>query len=453
MPDLRRRLAELDLLEPPDMVSDINRRIAERQVVATASPVHSPGVWWRGPLIAAGTAAAILTVVVGSLLLLGGDDSDVVDGPTPTTLAPPATTVPVMEPMSPIVEAWNPILTTTVAREAPAAATCPDGTNPDVPGPIEQVRPGTEGVGVVSAVFDQHAGRIVYVNALGETWTFDVCTNTWHHMHPTGTAPDHSFGGLVYDVDSDVTVALGPESVAVYNANSNTWTHPTNDRLGYGTNHITPYGAAYDPVTGLIITSNRRGTSETSADAPFSWEFWAYDVDTNEWTLLGPLRLEPSAWDFLELLGYSEQLDKLIVTGSVITRPWVEAETVTILVDPRTGDVTELPIDSPGVNMAWPSESYGAAGGTVYVTTFTMTTIPNDVCGFDADLGSWSACFGVPRTPETGFFRLPALVGDPINNRLLAINGISSAGTPISRVGAIDLATGEWTLLLAPATP
>lgn len=443
MPDLRRRLAELDLLDPPDMVADIDGRVAERQFAVPDSLVRSPGAGWRGPLIAIGTAVAILVMFVGSLLLLSGDEADVVDEPIPTTLVPPVTTVPVTEATSPVVGTWNPILSATVAGEAPAAATCPEATNSDVPGPVDQVRPGTEGVGVVSTVFDQRAGRVVYVDQ-GETWTFDVCTNTWSQMHPIGSAPDLLSGGFVYDVDSDVTVALSPESVYVYDANANEWTRPANDGLGSNTDYILPSGGAYDPVTGLIITSIPLWSSETMSTY---WEFWAYDVDTNVWTLLGPLGLQPSNRDQLDFLGYSERLDRLIVTGSV------GGEVGTILVDPRTGDVTVLPVESPVVDFGWPNGTYGVAGGTVYVTT-NSTDSPHDICGFDANVGSWTACFDIPNTPYVGVgFPYPALVGDPINNRLVVINPRASTWAALSRIGAIDLATGEWTQLLGPKTP
>lgn len=428
MPDLRRRLAELDLLEPPDMVADIDRRVAERRFAVDDSLVRSPGLGWRGPLIAVGTAVAILVFVVGSLLLLGGDDADVIDEPIPTTLVPPATTVPVTEATSPVVGAWNPILSATVAGEAPAAAICPDGTNPDVPGPVDQIRPGIEGVGVVSAVFDQRAGRVVYVDHTGETWTFDVCTNTWYQMHPTGSAPDFSFGGLVYDVDSDVTVALDLESVYVYDANVNTWTPPANDGLGFDTDDIIPFGGTYDPVSGLIITSNVRWTSETS---PIYWEFWAYDVDTNEWTLLGPLRREPSLKDALVFLGYSEQLDRLIITGET------DGEAGTVLVDPRTGDLSVLPVESPGVDIGWPDGTYGAAGGTVYVATRTMDT-PNDICGFDANVKSWTACFDAPNDADIGGPPSPPWSATP-----------STTGSPSSTAGQ---GLGQPPTVSAPST-
>ena len=441
MRDLRERFADLDLLEVPEMRSDVDTRIADQGFPAAEVPLRPvPTPRWKGPLIAVGTAAVILVVVAGSLLLLGGDDADVVEEPIPTTLLPPATTVPVTEATSPVVGAWNPILSTTIAREAPAAATCPPGTNPDVPGPVDQVRPANEGVGVVTAVFDRHAGHIVYVNSLGETWTFDVCTNTWHQMHPTGTAPDFVFGGLVYDVDSDVTVAFGSQGVSVYDANANTWAQPTNNVVGIGDGLIVPVGGAYDPVSGLIITSTYR-----------SLEFWAYDVDTNEWTLLGPPRREPEprAEEGFELLGYSEQLDRLIVPGSIgrlsPSGSILSVEMGTILVDPRTGDATVLLIESPGFDFGWPSGTYGAAGGTVYVAARTIAA-PHDIWGFDANVKSWTARFDAPDAADTG-----PLVGDAINNRLVLLNAGPWAGTIRNGISAIDLDTGERTQILAPS--
>ena len=346
---------------------------------------------------------------------------------------------------------WNPILATTQAKPVPPAATCPPGTDPDAAGPADQEHPAAGWTGDLAAAFDQHAGRIVYVDTLGETWTFDVCANTWLRMNPTGALIGELSGGLVYDADSDVTVALGYEHVSVYDANTNTWANPANDGLGFDeSGSISPIGGAYDPVTGLIITSNRKGTpSENPLYWDFHWEFWAYDVDTNEWALLGPLQLEPSDKDQLDFLGYSEQLDRLIVAG------YVDGKMGTILVDPRTGEVTVLPIDSPIVDIGYSNETYGAAGGTVYTTTGRVDT-PRHICGFDADRMSWTACYDAPSDADTGhlpFFA--AMVGDPINQRLILINGVGgnfwSEATP--DIWAIDFNTGNWTQILSPSTP
>jgi hypothetical protein len=374
----------------------------------------------------------------GVISVIGFDRVDITRLSVPLEEVLEAQTQP---PVAPPAGTWNPILATTRAKPAPPAATCPPDTDPNAPGPADEERPEEWEGSNPAAAFDRHAGRIVWVDTLGETWTFDVCANTWHRMNPTGAMIGELSGGMVYDVDSDLTVALGFEHISVYDANTNTWTQPSNNTVGIGDDLIVPTGAAYDPVTGLIVTSNHRWTSETS---PLYWEFWAYDVDTNEWTALGPLRTEPSKQEQLDFLGYSEQLDRLIGAG------YLDGEVGTILVDPRTGDVTVLPIESPVVDIGWPNETYGAAGGTVYTTTNTVDT-PHDVCGFDANARSWTTCFDLPDDTYTGGFPFPSLVGDPVNNRLVVINPSASALATASRFGAIDLATGEWTQLLAPS--
>ena len=166
------------------------------------------------------------------------------------------------------------------SKAAPLAASCPPGTDSNAPGPVDQQRPEDGWSGNLAAAFDQHTGRIVYVDTLGETWTFDVCTNTWHRMNSTGAMIGELSAGLVYDVNSDRTVALGWEHISVYDANTNTWTQPSNDTIGIGDGLIVPMGAVYDPISGLIITT----------DLTDSYlETWAYDVDTNTWMLIGRL--------------------------------------------------------------------------------------------------------------------------------------------------------------------
>jgi len=78
---------------------------------------------------------------------------------------------------------------------------CPPGSAPDRPGPVDQARPDMG----AAVAFDRHAGRLVAVGVTNsmrptvETWTFDVCTNTWTRMHPNREPPLFSTDQLVYD--------------------------------------------------------------------------------------------------------------------------------------------------------------------------------------------------------------------------------------------------------------
>jgi hypothetical protein len=362
--------------------------------------------------------------------------------------------VPVEETASPTTTVtgpagtWNPILATIRAKPAPPAATCPPGTAPSVPGPADQERPAAGWTSNLAAAFDQHAGRIVYVDTLGETWTFDVCTNTWLRMNPTGALIGELSAGLVYDVDSDVTVALGFEHISVYDANTNTWTQPGNDTIGIGDGRFVPMGAVYDPISGLILTTRQVGWSEQVENAGY-WEVWAYDVDTNDWTSIGTVSFEPSQAQrqgndsqWLELLGYSQMIDRLIFESDIQT---------TVLVDPRTGEAAPSTTDTPVVDLGWPNGVYGPADDTVYVKLGG-----EGICGFDIGTLTWSACFDTPADLQNNLHIVfAAMVGDPINQRLILINGIGGDwwSNATKDIWAIDLATGEWTQLLAPSSP
>jgi len=343
---------------------------------------------------------------------------------------------------------WNPILATTKAKTPPPTATCPARTDPNTPGPVDQPLPQFDAWNNQAAAFDRHTGRIVFVDGNSETWTFDVCTNTWQQMHPTliPTETGHWYelfgeltgleGELVYDVDSDRTIAFESETVAVYNAATDTWTQrakPTEYDPA-----LPGLGAVYDPVSGLVILQ----TAEAG--------LVAYDVDTDVWTPVGVLRCSPfmvydpdtDEWAPAEpvegcsthLVGYSAETDRLSFAHGM-------------LVDPRSGESTQMDAPPGGVS--------GGFGVAVYATGTEDPYVFNE-----------GGCRLDPRTLDWGCVTLPdfgidhggfsARVGDPINNRLVLINGFCCArfdsdfpGETTGEVWATDLETGEWIELLA----
>ena len=428
MRDLRERFADLDLLEVPEMRSDVDTRIADQGFPAAEVPVRPvPTPRWKGPLIAVGTAAAILVVVAGSLLLLGGDDADVVDEPSPST----TTTLSLDEPAG----AWNPILSTTAAREAPAAATCPEGTNPDVPGPVDQVRPGKGPWNNQAAVFDTRGGRIVFLNEAGETWTFDVCTNTWHqttHAGMPGVPHDSERieGEMVYDVDSDRTIAFGSDSVSVYNANTDEWQRRATPS---GLDLDRQLGAVYDPVSGRILVITSDGV------------LMAYDVDTDGWTRVGiitePREVTHDGYTQTLyppfLVGYAAEADRLAFLG-YDSEPFQDDGA---LVNPRTGNTAPIEYPPAGVLGGFGSFLYATGGDTAY-------TYRNGVCRLDPVSFDWDC---IPNS-ETG--NPDSVVYDPINDRLVLINN-SCCNWPgnkvVDDVWAIDFATGRSIELLDTA--
>jgi hypothetical protein len=425
---------------PPDLPTEPRREPATQRRVPN----------WA---VAVGAAVAVFILVGGVVWLLGGTGSGVIDEPTPTTAAIPSTTSPEPTPTTAAVPSttspepttaatvtieaagWNTVLADTQAKVPPAPATCPSSTTPNPPDASDQPRPAPGWVGNLAGAFDRHMGRIVYVDTARKTWTFDVCTNTWHRMNPnSGPAHTEPVGQLVYDIDSDVTIALGYGGVSVYDANTNTWSIKAPPPANTGM-----LGAVYDPISGLVITSTNHGGED--------WDLWTYDVDTDKWTLLGTVTVDRDTpcCTQIDLLGYASGIDRLILT-TYISSP------TTILINPRTGETTFRPTSTGLVNLAWPGSVYGPGGDTVYVYPGSPGTL--GISGFDSATATWVSNKSPAEVPSR-YAAFGAVVGDPINNRLILINGVHGDwwSDATDDIWAVDLTTGEWTQILAPATP
>ena len=137
--------------------------------------------------------------------------------------------------------------------------------------------------------FDRQSGKIVAVVAFGDrsqTWTFDVCSNTWAQL---GAGPDVWMPTLVYDADTDRTVALdltgrpsatsGRVAVWSYDLEADQWlagaASPvlTQTRASAAGPDAPKYGfaAAYHDPSGLVVVYD--GTRA-----------WAYDVEVDAWS-------------------------------------------------------------------------------------------------------------------------------------------------------------------------
>ena len=174
-----------------------------------------------------------------------------------------------------------------------------------------------------------------------ETWTFDLCANTWTAMHPN-QEPDVNHGQLVYDAGADVTIAVdtGPaRRVWAYNLAANTWTME-----GEAPMASLPSRAVYDPASGLIVAMVS-GATETNPS-----ELWTYDVATDTWTPIreaGATAVGPTP---AGLLAYDASVDRIIaynpglLNGSLIG---------TWLFDLRTGTWSKSGVVTPLLNLGW----------------------------------------------------------------------------------------------------
>jgi hypothetical protein len=286
--------------------------------------------------------------------------------------------------------------------------------------------------------FDRQSGRIVLL-AAGQTWSFDVCTNTWARdpaQEPAGPLE------LVYDIDSAATIGIGRDAeVWAYDLAANTWT-----RKGPAPRAGT-FRVLYDPVSGLIV-AQAIGIERA--------EMWTYHVETDAWSRL-PQRGAPDLGSTAdhELIAYDTSTDRVVAyltTGCV----GCMGRQNTWLFDPRTGSWSTASAVTPNVNTG-----YFASGGEIaYDEATARTVVFSDglVIAYEASADRWETvsgtarCCGEGETNRLGHW----MAFDPVNRRLVVYGGqvrTVAGWVEADDVLAFDPATGAWTQLLAPGTP
>ncbi len=302
---------------------------------------------------------------------------------------------------------------------------CPPGSNPDEPGPIDQARPRLDAPAATMA-FDRHTGRLVALVDVDddvETWTFDVCTNTWTQMHPDR----EPFGWvrLVYDIDSDLTLGIAscincpvkPTGIVwTYDREANAWT----DR-GDAPHDAVPVG--YDPVSDLVIAAT---------ESPLDPKVWTYDAATDTWTPIHQAN-EPSTEPGWRPLAYDTSVDRIIAYGDGTWR-----------FDMRTGAWSKSGTETPEV---WGTGWWGSPPAIAYDEAAERTVVfgSGRLAAYDATADRWDVLVD-EELPQPG---MPtAMVYDPVNQRLVGLSRGDAAND--GGVIAFDTRTAEWIVLLEP---
>jgi hypothetical protein len=407
--------------------------------------VAVPGIAWI--LLLAGL---LLGLAIGGLA--GGiwpdRDLAVVIGPTPSSTAAN-------------VDAEATILATTKAHPLPLEAACPPGRDPDVPGPANQERPSASG-SLGPMAFDRHAGRIVLAADDG-TWTFDVCANVWTQMHATAgprSTPDEQPDWLVYDVDSDRTVAFTSSGQFwSYDLTADRWTKAgwfPGVRRGWGWGSWST-GAIYHDPSGLIVVYD--GAT-----------MWAYDVEAATLTeipqrpdpsglpgagmpadtradVIDSLHYDPSGGDFI---GYDPRSDLLVALvrparpgGPSTHRPADETWTF----DPGSGTWR---LESSYWNQ--PVGYLGMVGGPATYDAASGLTLFPDGLAFDGGRRAWSRERFETRSSQFNWCAVGPVFDSP-NGRIVCLGGARYLGEgpeDVSAVSAFSSTTGQWRWLLDP---
>ncbi|HEX2892689.1 MAG TPA: hypothetical protein VHO29_01640 [Marmoricola sp.] len=339
---------------------------------------------------------------------------------------------------------------------------CPPGTHPDRAGPAGQARP--EALqGMLSAAVDADSARLVVLAAVRvdklrtrpETWTLDLCTNTWQRQHPTdgpSAAPDTQ---LVYDAADDVVIAWSPrERVSwAYDVVRDEWT-----RLAAAP--AAPQGALQDVV---YDPTGRRVILRDGSDG----RLWSYRFRTDSWRALAGTSATgddgTDESDFHSYLVADPARHQLILVQNSYTSP---ARTWRFDLDTRRW--TRYPTATPDV-----INGYDETGGEIVFDPGADRALLLGyarLVAFDPGAGTWREVtvhepLVVPESgDDTSMHTGPlvrtrhTLVYDPVNARVLVVGGMYHRSEPSepfrwtrSRdVWAYETANDTWTELVAP---
>ena len=173
--------------------------------------------------------------------------------------------------------------------------------------------------------YDAESDRIILYGGMpgpkGDTWAFDLNSNTWTNQAPAKTPPVLTTHTMAYDAKSDLVVLFGGVTLAgggfvelnetwVYDYNDNSWTNMTPSfspapRLGHR--------MAYDIASDRVILVG--GHTQTTSPVTVYFDTWAYDSSSNTWSQQSP-SLNPVA--NYNVLAYDSESDRVISFGGQI---------------------------------------------------------------------------------------------------------------------------------------
>ena len=378
-------------------------------------------------------AAATLTDPAATTAVVETTEPPATSMPVETTESPPATAVvETTEPPSTSipVETAEPPKTTAVLVTAPSIVEAPTGWSSVLAGVTASAPPPasaceTASAGAIGALelpdfmqlesewvnwFAAFDAATHSITVIGQGYlrgnldgtvagSLDVCTDTWSPLNPEFVHPDANepaaLTALVHDADSNAMIAYTFSGVFVHDTELDQWRHHPVPLDEDGWIEHSVWSAAYHPASGLVLTA--------------SDELLAHDIDTDEWMTMAPLPFNPEGFDFL---GVDTDLDRLVFGRSLPPETW--------LTDPVSGETMVLQTpELPYVDVVWPNEAFGPADGTIFVTNRAQGT----VCGLDSTDLAWTRCVTTAE-PESRDRPGPgwAIVGDPINDRLIAVS-------------------------------
>jgi N-acetylneuraminic acid mutarotase len=187
-----------------------------------------------------------------------------------------------------------------------------------------------------------------------DTWAYDYNSNPWTEMQPPVAPPPRTFQGMAYDYESDRVFMWGgvldfsahTEDLRMwaYDTNTDTWESYPNRSDNMASWYL--FGMVYHPPTDqLIMFTGADPTFELYPhEALIDAATWAYDYNTNVWTLLTPISSPGRRAGYM--MACAPSVDKVFLFGGVIPSDIEETSHELWAYDPTTNEWANLTPDT-----------------------------------------------------------------------------------------------------------
>ena len=188
-----------------------------------------------------------------------------------------------------------------------------------------------------SMVYDAGSDRMIVFGGFmfdsgvnGETWAYDVDSNTWEHMHPKNHPSARNYSAMAYDAASDRVILFGGDNGTDvfgdtwgYDYESDSWTEMSPAKSPAARDYS---WMVYDPGSDRMVLYGGSKDQETATLD----DTWAYDYDRNRWTRLVVDGPSARAW---HAMAYDDRTKTIVLFGGGTSRDEFTAETW--IFDPR----------------------------------------------------------------------------------------------------------------------
>jgi len=278
----------------------------------------------------------------------------------------------------------------------------------------------------------------------GETWIYDVTTNSWTQVKTPSAPSGRANAAMAYDAESDRIILyagvisgdnFAPVDTWAFDMNTKTWTQMKAPGPANHFGHSLVYDSKADR---MILWGGWNMEDNAGLD-----ETWAYDYNTDTWTKMNPT-VKPPGVNFQGMV-YDSKADRVIMWGGGInTSVWIY--------DYNTDNWEERkPSGGPSSrylhNMSYDSKAdrtilYGGYTGSVESLSELDTLTSAETWAYDYNLNTWTLLTPAANPGPLSEFGLVYL---PSTDRLLQFGGQVNTNTFSNKTWLYDYTTNNWT--------